>query len=208
MQIPKLSTVVSPSERAPSGRVRAGVMASAVLAVVATVILAVTVITGNVSSPAKAVTEVAPTTESNASDPVETPEVAPPAPRLVPYAGPQPEGFSLTYVPAGYGVQNANGSTLVLAAAGDATVWEDFSNKVVISLASPEFAAASSGTAITVHGLPASLSDPGEARILRYTDGGKAVVVQAWNSIGLTELDLIQFAEGLSVSADGPAPRG
>lgn len=134
--------------------------------------------------------------------------IAAPVERLAAYVGPPLEGFSLLHTPVGYVVQAVAGSTLVLAEEGDTTRWEDFKGKLVVSLASPEGVADASGSALTIHGAPALLRSSDEASSLQYVDNGRAVMIQVWNTVGLSDEDLALFAEGLSVSSDAGPARG
>lgn len=129
-------------------------------------------------------------------------------PKLTGFNGDQPEGFLLTQIPVGYEVQAASGSTLVLAKAGDQTPWESFEGKLIVSLASPEAGVDLSAAPLTVHDAPAMLSVDAEASILRYVDNGRAVILQMWNTVGLTRDQLVQFAGSLSVTSVAAPSRG
>ena len=65
-----------------------------------------------------------------------------------------------------------------------------------------------SGTRVTVNGHPGYLRGSDSARILEYTDGSHDIVVQDWQNIGLTDDQLVQFASGVTVTAEAQAGRG
>ena len=117
---------------------------------------------------------------------------------LVAYTGAQPEGFELAKVPEGYVLQGSDSFVLTLAAPGDDTHPLNFEGKVVIMLESQDAAQQlGDGQDVTVNGEPGVLKGaPGEARILRYFQGEHLVVVQVWETIDLTDEQIVELAEG------------
>ncbi|MGW6376162.1 hypothetical protein ACWFRB_08875 [Rhodococcus sp. NPDC055112] len=45
-------------------------------------------------------------------------------------------------------------------------------------------------------------------RTLHYTDGVHSLLLQAWSGIGLTDAQLVDLAEGVTVTPDAVAPVG
>ncbi|WP_458682575.1 hypothetical protein [Prescottella equi] len=133
---------------------------------------------------------------------------AAPAVQLVAYAGAQPPGFTLASIPNGFVVQGAAPDFLTLARPGDGTAAESFVDKVVVMLKSKDATGPGPGTAVTVNGHPGVISDGGGARLLRYSDGSNHLVLQAWDSIGLTDAQLVALAEGVAVTSESIAPVG
>jgi hypothetical protein len=128
--------------------------------------------------------------------------------QLVAYDGPQNPGFTVSTVPQGYVLQGAQPTTLDIARPGDKTSIDNFQNKLVVFLQSVGVKMDTHGTPVTVNGQPGYLRDNGDARVLEYTDGSHDVIVQAWSNIGLTDDQLVQFAEGVTVTSDAVQPRG
>ena len=121
---------------------------------------------------------------------------------LVAYTGAQPEGFELAKVPEGYVLQGSDSFVLTLAAPGDDTHPLNFENKVVIMLESQDAKQAlGQGQDVTVNGEPGVLQGgPGEVRILRFFQGEHLVMVQVWETIDLTDEQMVELAEGVTVT--------
>ncbi|RHW28271.1 hypothetical protein D0Z08_04640 [Nocardioides immobilis] len=129
---------------------------------------------------------------------------------LVDYTGKQPEGFELAKVPAGYVLQGSDAYVLTLAASGDDTHPLDFENKVVIMLESQDAAQElGAGQDVTINGEPGVLETNGEGtRILRWFQGEHLVMVQVWEGIDLADDQVVELAEGITVSGDVEAGVG
>lgn len=110
--------------------------------------------------------------------------------------------------PEGFVVQGAAPDFLTLARPGDSTAAESFAYKVVVMLESKDGTDPGAGTAATVNGRPAGIHDGGGARMLHYSDGTNHLMLQAWNSVGLTDAQLVALAEGVTVTSDAVAPVG
>lgn len=122
---------------------------------------------------------------------------------LVAYSGEQPDGFEVARVPDGFVVQGSNPFTVTIARAGDTSHPDGFEDKLVVMLESG-FAAPGrlKGDPVSVNGHPGAIRDSGEAVILEFHDGTHEVVVQMWDSVGLTDEELVEFAEGVVVTDD------
>ncbi|MFC5731050.1 MULTISPECIES: hypothetical protein [Nocardioides] len=152
-------------------------------------------------SPAAGPSQGGPTTGDSS-----TAEVA-----LVSYSGRQPEGFTVAKVPAGFVVQGSDAFVLTLAPTGDSSHYLSFADKLVVTLQSLDAApGAPEGTPVEVDGEPGAIREApdGLARTLSYVDGDRRVEIQAWRTVGLTDDQLVEFAEGIGVTGAAQAPRG
>ena len=131
--------------------------------------------------------------------------------RLVAYHGEQLEGFTVDQVPEGWYLQGSNSFRLTIAPQGDATSPDDFVGKLVVMLLS------SSAPQKLPDGQPVKVGEhdgvvsPGPpADTLTYEDGaGNLVQIQAWrSSLGWTNEQLADFAEGVQVTSDAQAGVG
>lgn len=128
--------------------------------------------------------------------------------RLVDYHGTQMPGFTVAKVPEGFVLQGSDPYVLAVARPEDKSSVSDFQDKIVVMLESSSAAPADS-TNTSVSGQPASLvTTPDGATVLKYTHGDFAVVIQMWNTIHLTDEQLVEFAEGVEVTADAKPSHG
>ena len=148
------------------------------------------------------------------NDPADPPTTAAPTPSdevlpLVAYTGPQVEGFELAKVPEGYEIQGSDAFVLTLARPGDKSHYLAFKGKVVIMLESQDAPQRlGDGAEVTVDGEPGVIEDQGEARTLRYFQGDKLVLIQVWNTIDLTDDQIVELAEAVTVTSDAVAGVG
>lgn len=149
-----------------------------------------------------------------ADNPADAPTVAPtPADDVLPlvaYTGPQVEGFELAKVPEGYEIQGSDAFVLTLAQPGDNSHYLAFAGKVVIMLESQSAAQElGKGQEVTVNGEPGVLQgEPGETRNLRYFQDDKLVLIQVWETIDLTDEQIVELAESITVTSDAEAGVG
>lgn len=149
-----------------------------------------------------------------ADNPADAPTVAPtPADDVLPlvaYTGPQVEGFELAKVPEGYEIQGSDAFVLTLAQPGDNSHYLAFAGKVVIMLESQSAAQElGEGQEVTVDGEPGVLQgEPGETRNLRYFQDDKLVLIQVWETIDLTDEQIVELAEAVTVTSDAEAGVG
>lgn len=121
--------------------------------------------------------------------------------RLVDYDGTQMPGYTVAKVPEGFVLQGSDQFVLAVARPDDKSSISDFRDKIVVSLESPSGTEDSPNT--TVNGQPATLvTTPDGATMLKYAYRDFTVVIQMWNTIHLTDKQLIEFAEGVEVTAD------
>jgi hypothetical protein len=191
---------------------RSAIGVGGVAAVAAVVALAVT----GTSSPAKheaaiASTRPVATHATTAPKPVTPthPAGRPAAIRLVSYDGPQRAGFTVASVPSGYVLQGVTGATLDIAEPGDHSSLDSFVGKLTVSVeASSEVGGLGifHGTPVTVNGEKGIYSiDKTGVSSITYEQGhgsGNLVTVQCWSNIKLTQDQLINFAQGVAVTAD------
>lgn len=128
--------------------------------------------------------------------------------QLVDYNGTQMPGFTVAKVPEGFVLQGSDEYALAVARPDDHSSVNDFQDKIVVMLESTS-ATGDDATNTSVSGRPAALvTTPDGATMLKYAYGDFAVVIQMWNTIHLTDKQLIEFAEGVKVTADAKPAAG
>jgi hypothetical protein len=142
---------------------------------------------------------------------------SPPAPRkvkLVDYVGPEPQGFQIGTIPQGYGLdlQASTSYSVVLAPAGDADKNPNsFVGKLVITAedASSYGGLSSLGNQSTTIGAePGRIGDDGTATQIWWQVGSIIIDVQTWDSIGLTQAQLVNFASSVSTTPELQLSKG
>jgi hypothetical protein len=138
--------------------------------------------------------------------PASAPAPAPGKIRLASYGGQQPHGFNVASVPQGFHLQTQASSAglFVLAPPSADKQPDSFVGKLVVT------AEAASGLGnwkadgnrwVTVHGERARIGNGGDATQLWFgVAHGIVVDVQAWNNIGLTPQQLVDFADGVTTT--------
>jgi len=138
--------------------------------------------------------------------------------RLVAYTGPKPIGFIVSTVPAGWKVASSDRAALVLVPPGAPTAqpYQPGQGQVVMLAgrlavmlqAGSKLPDNSPITKVTVNGRPAVLGFPygGEGatrdRWLIFSDGkGHKILVQVPESLDLTTAQIVQFAQGITVTS-------
>lgn len=128
---------------------------------------------------------------------------------LVAYEGEQPEGFEVAVIPEGFFVQGSDPYVFTVARDGDTSHPLAFEDKLVVSL---EDGIKKQGD---IEGEPVMVGDvegglrsnpDGMATTLEFLQGDFDVVVQMWSTVGLTDEQLIEFAEGITVTEDAEIP--
>jgi hypothetical protein len=129
---------------------------------------------------------------------------------LVDYTGPQQPGFTVQTVPEGYVVQGVRPNVLDITKPGDTSSLNSFVGKIAIMLQSNDATFRKVGTQVSVNGRAGYIHDePGVATSLEFHDAaGHDVIVQAWDDLGLTDDQLVQLAEGVTVSSAAVASDG
>lgn len=128
--------------------------------------------------------------------------------KLVNYTGAQEPGFVITKVPEGFVLEGAGPFNLNIARPDNLTGLDVFVEKVVVMLESSSVTGAPEGTPVKVGDLDGWLRVSDGAKILTYNDGDKRVLVQVWESLGLTDDQIIELAEGVTVTAEAQAGVG
>lgn len=126
---------------------------------------------------------------------------------LVAYTGAQQPGFVVAKVPAGFVLQGATAYSLDVAKADDTSDLSVFVDKLVVMLESKD-AGEPTGDPVKFGGHDGWLRHSEGNQTLTYDDGKQLVVVQAWGSLGLTDAQVIEFAEGVTVTAQAQAAAG
>jgi len=133
---------------------------------------------------------------------------------LVDYTGQQPQGFNVTTVPDGFDLelQASTPYEFLVAPAGATDRHPDsFVGKLVVTA---ETAATYGGLTslgdqpVTVNGAAGRIADDGTATQIWWQIGNVVVDVQSWDSIGLTRQQLIDFADGVSVTSQLQLSKG
>jgi len=127
-----------------------------------------------------------------------------PALQLVSYTGTQPDGYHLGKVPAGFTVESSNKDALILAPAGATDLSGEFVDRIVVSQQGG-FAYSKDGRQVTINGEPALITlsvDPDPATEVQFTTGGHTVDIQIWPTIKLTDQQIIDFAQSITVTGD------
>ena len=126
--------------------------------------------------------------------------------KLVDYTGQNPPGFTIASVPQGFGLQTqaSTGFEFILAPPSADKNPGSFEGKLVVTAeAGSELGNWQSfGHPVTVNGSQARLGGGGPAKSLWFSAGNGVVVdVQAWNNIGLSDQQLISFADGVATTS-------
>lgn len=135
-------------------------------------------------------------------------DVAAGAIKLVDYTGPQVHGFDVTSVPEGWQLKDSTVSYLDIAQPDDHSAGSTFVNKLVVSLQSVDADQKPQGTPVTVNGRPGGIVDQDGVKNLVYSDGKHVLDIQAWSNLHWSNDQLVQFAEGVTVTSAAVAPRG
>lgn len=128
--------------------------------------------------------------------------------QLVAYTQEQEPGFVIAKVPEGFVLEGATPYNLNIARADNLTGLSVFVGKLVVVLESLSATGDPEGTPVKVgehDGWLRLNPAAGEYQILSYDDGQHRVVIQAAKSIGLSDAQLIEFAEGVTVTAEARA---
>ena len=128
--------------------------------------------------------------------------------KLVDYTGTQPHGFEVAQVPDGWVLKDSTPDYLDIAVPSDNTDGSVFINKLVVMLESVDETGAPQGTAVTVNGHSGAISEQDGVKTLRYSDGAHRVEIQAWSNLHWSDDQLVQFADGVTVTSAAVPGRG
>ncbi|TQK69680.1 hypothetical protein [Nocardioides sp. SLBN-35] len=129
--------------------------------------------------------------------------------QLVAYTGEQQPGFVVAKVPAGFVLEGATPFNLNVARADDHSGLDVFEDKLVVMLESQSVTGKPEGAPVKVGDLDGWMRTVEDGtQVLTYDDGEHRVVVQAWKSLGLSDQQVIEFAEGVTVTAEAQAGVG
>lgn len=130
---------------------------------------------------------------------------------FVAYTGDQPEGFTVTTVPADWKIQGVNEYTLVIAEPGENdTSIDSFTGKLVVMLESLDATEDPIGTAISVGDRDGVVTKPGDGYgMVHWVDAsGNSLVVQWPLDTGWSDRDVADFAAGVTVLDAAKPTRG
>lgn len=127
---------------------------------------------------------------------------------LVAYQGDQERGFVVEKVPEGFELQGTTPYSLVIARHSDHTPLDAFEDKLVVMLESSSATGQPQGDQVVVGSTEGWLRHEAGSQILTYDDGKHRVVVQAWSTLGLTDAQVIEFAEGVTVTTNAQPVAG
>lgn len=126
--------------------------------------------------------------------------------KLVDYSGQEPQGFNVASVPQGFGLQeqSSTGFSFILGPPSADPNPGSFIGKLVVTAE----AGSELGNwqhfgdqSVTINGNPGRIGDDGTATQLWFSVGhGVVVDAQAWDSIGMTRQQLIDFANGVTTT--------
>ncbi|MEV0158268.1 hypothetical protein AB0H57_31925 [Micromonospora sp. NPDC050686] len=144
--------------------------------------------------------------------------------RLVAYTGTQPVGFEVSTVPEGWQVVASDRSAFVVSPPGQDPAPPippggavSFEGRILVSLQGlSHLPAESPVTTVDINGRAGQLGFPGEAegklsatRWLIFPDAaGRRVLVQVPGELGLSEDQIVRFAEGIVVTDEAEAVHG
>ncbi|HEY2553319.1 MAG TPA: hypothetical protein VGI64_22365 [Streptosporangiaceae bacterium] len=126
--------------------------------------------------------------------------------KLVDYSGQEPPGFNVASVPQGFGLQeqSSTGFSFILAPpSADHNAGSFIGKLVVTAEAGSELGDWQhfGDQSVTINGNPGRIGDDGTATQLWFSVGNGVVVdAQAWDSIGMTHQQLVDFANGVTTT--------
>ncbi|WP_331755791.1 hypothetical protein [Streptomyces sp. NBC_01643] len=132
--------------------------------------------------------------------------------QLATYAGAQPAGFRVDTIPAGWHVSSSSAHVFLVVPPGTGNHTQSYFDGIAVMLqGESRLPADSPVTKVTIHGRTGQLGFSGkrEAKWLIFPEAaGKSVLVQVPTKLGLTDSQIIRFAQGISVTKDARAARG
>ncbi|MFB7499207.1 hypothetical protein ACFC09_31735 [Streptomyces sp. NPDC056161] len=152
------------------------------------------------------------TAQQKSEAPQQTPDL-----QFAAYHGPQPAGFTVDTVPAGWKVESSTTSVFVAVPPGTHTPKPvpgatDLSRGIAVMLQGmSRLPADASVTKVTVKGKAGSLGlteDKGAKWLIYPDSAGHNVLVQTPVELGLTDSQIVRFAEGVTVTGDAEAAAG
>lgn len=129
--------------------------------------------------------------------------------RLVSYSGQQPAGYHLAKIPAGFTVETSDQHNLILAPNGldlpaPPSGMVDYTGRIVISQ-QESFAYDLAQRTVTINGHPALIAlsnGANPATEVRFTTGDHTVTIQIAYPITLTDQQIVEFAENVTVTGN------
>jgi hypothetical protein len=130
--------------------------------------------------------------------------------RLVAYAGQQPSGYRVAYVPEGWEIQGANPFAMTIAPVGFADQHPDsFVGKLVVMLQSRDATGTPQGDQVQVGHGTGYLSHQEGIVVLTYQDDAKHwIQLQVPPTLHWADKDVAKFGAGVEVTRDAEPGRG
>jgi hypothetical protein len=132
-----------------------------------------------------------------------------PVMELVSYTGAQPDGFHLGKIPAGFAIESSDEDTLILSPLGEGAASSTegpagYTGKIVISK-NGTFDYSKDLREVTINGQPARIAltdDVEPATEVQFVTGDHTVNIQIWSSLHLTDEQIVDFAQSITVTGD------
>lgn len=123
--------------------------------------------------------------------------------RLVDYSGAQLPGFTVSEVPQGWQLSSSTPYALLITPDGSTNNNpDDFEGKLAVLTSSRDQQGLGGGDSVTVDGQPGKVSEQDGTLTLNYnTANGFGVNIQAPDSLGWGDAQIVAFAEGVTVTA-------
>jgi hypothetical protein len=130
--------------------------------------------------------------------------------RLVDYTGAQLPGFTVNEVPQGWQLSTSTSTALLITPdASSNNQPDDFVGKLAVLTSSTDQHGLGSGDAVTVNGQPGRVSEQSGYLILNYNaPNGFGINIQAPDSLGWDDAQIVAFAEGVTVTANAVHTHG
>jgi hypothetical protein len=129
---------------------------------------------------------------------------------LVDYTGTQLSGFTVAQIPQGWHLSTSTSTALLVTPDGSTNNDpDDFEDKLAVLTSSVDQHGLGPGTPVTVGGQPGRVSKQSGTLMLTYNSpNGFGVVIQAPSSLDWTSTQIVDFAEGVQVTANAVHTHG
>jgi hypothetical protein len=190
-------------QRATYRRASAGVASLAVAGAAAVVIVTSGTTSHPAASPApRGIAQVKGTSRTGGA--TTTTGTHQPQIQLVDYTGAQLPGFTVGQVPQGWHLSTSTSTALLITPDGSTNNDpDDFENKLAVLTSSVDQHGLGPGASVTVGGQPGRVSKQSGVLMLSYNSAnGFGVVIQAPSSLDWTTTQIVDFAQGVQVTAN------
>jgi hypothetical protein len=158
--------------------------------------------------PANGIAQVKSTPTTGANTPVKT--ASQPRIELVAYTGAQLPGFTVAQIPQGWQLSTSTSTALLITPDGSTNSDPDvFEGKLAVLTSSVDQHGLGSGDPVTVNGQPGRVSEQSGVLMLTYNSpNGFGVVVQAPDTLHWSDTQIVEFAQGVAVTANAVHTHG